>query len=862
MLRFDYPYIRDELVINADVQAFCHDFVGDGPVFLIGRRVSHEVTLTPGSRPIIIVADVYDGSGGMIDASGSFGAGGAQGSDGHGVGVSGDPGGTGGHGGPGGSVTVYCRQSVNAHISVAGGWGGVGGNGGNGTDGTPDNELAGYWERVDLTPYDPFDDAYEDRWVDPVLVPGIPGGRGGVGGRGGSGGNGGTIRFTSIVDETWPTLEAPGGGGRDGGWGGWGGVFATPEDDGGTMAPSGASGDPGADGEVTYTTVPEIDFVASLRPLLGAYANYWAPFRLAVGDWLYHQPDDGPGRPSPTELAATEFRRTLELQPDNAEALRLRQQLESGLNALGLDPDLDVMPMFDKYIDAFTGFGGLALNFVTSGTNEIIGSLTLHNLSSFADEMRLQAVAAQDFATDQLGIATTEHQFATDEIGYAQQRLDEASADITAEIARMRQASMQSGSVIGTVAEVAVAVVGVIAAVPSGGASLVAVVPAVAALASTVLQDAGPIANAVLNGSDVDVSDIEAAYKKIGKEAPAAVVAGVKSVINFVSVIEKLTASRTPDNARYVELVRRGVELTHELLLAQHRTSLAQQRVDAAQNQITRSGAVVDAAVAVRDAARAQAATLKDAGVLTLHTAGAAAAGLLGFAFRAQRAVEIYTLKDEKARLRLDTGMLHPDFVREYEEDRHSDAELVGAVSASWNGLLQPGALEEDYLSYFDNAPDSDQLRLTFAGDGPDVAALRARGRLAFRVDVDDLPDGRFDAKVIGARVALVGATHPNGQISTQLRHGAHHEQRRPDGAVEVQLLAPRTTTRQTGLTPLSGDPGFDLDAPLTDPTTFRLWGRGLCGDWELSVPDDQRQGLDLSGLTAVQVWFGYRFIG
>lgn len=170
--------------------------------------------------------------------------------------------------------------------------------------------------------------------------------------------------------------------------------------------------------------------------------------------------------------------------------------------------------------------------------------------------------------------------------------------------------------------------------------------------------------------------------------------------------------------------------------------------------------------------------------------------------------------------------------------------------------------MEQDYLSYFDNPPDSDQLRLAFAADSPEVATLRASGRLAFRVDLDDLPAGRYDAKLIGARVAFVGATHPNGQISTQLRHGAQHEQRRPDGTVAVQLLASRTTTRQTVLTPLSGDPGFSLDAPLTDPTTFRLWGRGVCGDWELSVPEDQRQGLDLDNLTAAQVWLAYRFLG
>ena len=204
---------------------------------------------------------------------------------------------------------------MNAHLSVAGGPGGVGGNGGNGTDGTQDGGSEGHWTRVDLTPDDPFDDAYEQVWVDGEVYPGIAGGRGGFGGPGGSGGNGGTIVFTSIVDDTSPVLEAPGGGGQNGGWGGTGGTYAAPEEDGGKSRRPARPGDWGADGQVAYTNVAEADFVAGLRPLLGVYANYWAPFRLAVGEWLYHRHDDDPGQPSFTELAATEFQRTWRCSP-------------------------------------------------------------------------------------------------------------------------------------------------------------------------------------------------------------------------------------------------------------------------------------------------------------------------------------------------------------------------------------------------------------------------------------------------------------------------------------------------------------------------------------------------------------------
>jgi hypothetical protein len=857
-----YPYIRDELVIDETVQAFCSPDMGSGPVFLVGRVVRHAQTLRI-ARPVVIVADVYDGTGGGIDASGVSGAGGASGADGQGPGAGGNPGGAGGSGGPGGTVTVYCRRSINAQISVRGGPGGPAGNGGNGAGGTADSEIAGYTEVVDSTPDDLSDFATHEVYHPPVPIPGIPGGKGGWGGAGGSGGPGGTIAFTSIADDTAPVLDAAGGAGQPGGYGGTGGMFAPAEEDGTGTAPQGAEGSWGANGVVTQSIVSEEDFAAGLRPLLGAHADDWAQFRAGNGEYLYHRHnDDIPDRADCSERAAAEFQRALELQPMNPKALALQRQLESGVNALGLDPDLDVLPSFTDYISAYTGFGGLALNFLTSGTQDIVNALTLAHLATFAELMRMQTASAKDAAVDQRGIARTEEQLATDEIDHAQRRLDQASADITAEMERMEQAALESDGIFGTVAQVAVAVVGVIAAVPTAGASLVALVPAVVSLADIALDEGPDIVKAVMQGSEADVENIKKAYKKIGKKETDAVAQGAKSIMNFVSVIEKLTASKTTDNARYVDLVRRGTELTHELLLARRRAGLAGQRVAALENQIARADVIIERAAALRDDLTADAGTLRAAGGLSVATAQAAATTLLGLAFRAQRAVEIYTLKDEGAHLDLATGMLDPDFVRRYQEARHTEADLVAALKASWSGLMQPIAIQGDYTSYFDTPPDHDQLRLTFEADSLEVESLRATNRLAFRVDVGDIPDGRYDAKVVGVRIALVGATHPNGEVSCQLRHGAQYAQRRPDGSVHVQLLAPRTSTRKAMLTTLPPDPGFTPDPPLTAPTTLRFWGRGLAGDWELSIPDDQLPGLDLSGVTAVQVWLGYRFVG
>ncbi len=81
---FNQPYIRDELTIDERVQRFYDSCTGDGPVLLLGRIVKHATSLRVYRQSLIIVADVYDGTNGLIDArglnSGALGAPGGGGS--------------------------------------------------------------------------------------------------------------------------------------------------------------------------------------------------------------------------------------------------------------------------------------------------------------------------------------------------------------------------------------------------------------------------------------------------------------------------------------------------------------------------------------------------------------------------------------------------------------------------------------------------------------------------------------------------------------------------------------------------------------------------------------------------------------
>ncbi len=902
MPTFNYPYIRDTLTIDGRVQDFYDRFAGDGPVFLLGRVMQHApgFVLRVRSRPLIIVADVYDGAGGTIDARGDDAtAVGGRGADGvypwpdvqvdsAGVdrpiapGGSGEGGGAGAPGGHGGTVTVRCRRSVNAHISVAGGHGAAGGAGGNGSRGVGGHVIPDQTVWVNDTPDDLSDFAGHEELIPGETILGTPGGDGGGGGPGGAGGNGGAITFTSIVDDTPPALEAQGGGGGPGGPGGAAGLDGHLSEATASEGPAGPDGEAGLDGQVTQANVSESDYVAGLRPVLdtpeASYANHWAPFRIVTGEYFYHRHNSSVAdRADCSRLAAVEFARALELQPDNGEALRLQGQLVGvpqavrgtddvvwvggGNNALGLPRDLDVLPDFDAYIQAFTGFSALTLDFLTIGTDAILAAGDLGGLRSLVELQQRQAVAARDDTGDDLDIAISEKKLATDEADYVQQQLDATTREIEAALAEMRESEFSFGDFLGTVAEVGAAIVSVAAAIPSGGASLVALVPAMVALADTALADAQPIAKTLLAGTEPDTKAVEDAYKKVDKDASAVIKAG-KSIVNFVTVVQRLSASTTPDNSTHVALVKRGAELTHEVLLARNRATLAQQRVDAAQARLSRAAGVVAQAEALRDELALDEASVRRAGLLAIGTVQSKAEALLGLAFRAQRSVEIYTLQDQEQHLFLDAGLLSPDIGRAYAEGEIRDGDLLAELDASWGQLLDPVGIQRDYVSFFEKVHDQDRHRLSFTAGDPELNALRATRRFSFRVEASGLPAGRADAKVTSVRLALVGASHPDGEVSCEVRHGGRYEQRRADGTIAVQLLEPRVSTRPAKLSRLAADEGLGADPPLTAPRSLAFWGRGIGGDWEVSIPGSRlASGLDLTGLIEIQVWIGYQFL-
>lgn len=728
------PYIRDTITIDDAFSGRLSTFAGDGPLYLLARLVDQHADLVVGARSVVIVADELRGNGHLIDAKGiNSTAPGGPGADAGPTPVShpgnpGGDGGAGGAGGRGGTVTVMCRNSSGVRISTSGGSGAAGGPGGKGGPGSPAKSIPGGTTKETVFDQDGNPSEVEVPLPD-IEIPGTLGGIGGFGGPGGAGGDAGAIRFTSIVDASPPALEATGGLGGLGGPGGPAGphgAFAEIPADLDTSPVAGQAGAAGTEGTISVATVLEEEYVAGLRPLLDAegpsFANHWAPYRVLVGQYFYRQ--FRRSDPTKGQEAATEFARTIELQPDNAEALRWRHQLmdfprpqsagpdvtwePGGLNALALPRNLDVLPRFEAYRDAFTSFGTLVLNFLNTGSGVILQTQDLTPWRSFLDEQRRRAVAAQETTIEDRDQAETEARFAGDALASVQARLDQTTRDIQAALEEMREEPLSIGDIVGTVAGVAAAVVAVVAAVPSAGASLVALAPTMVALSSAVIDNAEPIARAVLAGDQANTDAVKKAYDKVDKKA-AAVVKGAKAIVDFVEVAQKLTKSTTPDNSKHLALVRRGVELTHELLLARHRITLAQQRRDAAHARVARAADAVTGIDALQNGLAPTVEALRSTGLHVIGIAEARADALLTLAFHAQRSVEIYTLTDQEDKVRLESGHLHPDRGREFDEGEIDEIKLVGLLNQSWAGLLELLELQLEFVEFTTQFHDRDR---------------------------------------------------------------------------------------------------------------------------------------------------------
>ncbi|MFI0899054.1 hypothetical protein [Streptomyces sp. NPDC020983] len=245
-----------------------------------------------------------------------------------------------------------------------------------------------------------------------------------------------------------------------------------------------------------------------------------------------------------------------------------------------------------------------------------------------------------------------------------------------------------------------------------------------------------------------------------------------------------------------------------------------------------------------------------------ISTAQSKADALLTLAFRAKRSVEIYTLKDEDAHFPIDAGRICPDLSTDSYKREIDDVRLASELTSSWGEILTLVDMQTDCTDYFDGPLDADWLRRSFELADPQVAELKSQHRFTFAIDpVADLPDDRVETKIKSIRLALVGASHPEDEISCEVRHEGKYQQRRPDSSVTTQWLLPKVSTRSAKTEPLP-PAEFGDDSPLDAPKSLAFWGRGVGGGWQVTIPQHEFDtGLNLDGLAQIQVWIGYQFL-
>jgi hypothetical protein len=851
-----YIRIRDHILIDAALKSKLEAL--SPSITLVAREIENApgIDLNLPGREVIIVADHYDAKGRTINvsgvdaASGKDGAPGAPGRASRTISFN-RPGGPGTKGAPGanganaGSIRIVVQRLGDVRLVARGGAGGKGGDGGSGGPGG-----AGL---RDTPKIDGF--------------PGTTGGDGGAGGNGGAGGKGGLIdvEFTAAGVPPSPLLiQADAGRSGAAGRRGLGGVSGSPVEGPARGAPgrAGQTGAPGAPGTPRLELIGTAAFWTHATTQVGAVTSAnWAAYRLLVGVYFYRQFKPGiAGLEDRLRLASTEFDAVLRLQPGNEDAVRHNRQIELGHNVLGFPANFDLDPRFDEYLSRFASFATFITTFYNQSLSLILAgqAQSVQEMLLALDETRIATEIA--FAVSDVAAAKTGIEAATRGADDVEARLSLINEQIKVASATKPDEGISIGTIFATVGTVAAAVGSVIAAVPTAGASLYALVPSLAGLAVQLNDIGGHIFEATTAEKDA----LKAKYEKVGKNVDN-VVKGVKAVVNLVQAIKLLTEGGTEGNAEVVELMRQGVQLSHELLVAKLRVEQAELTATAREIHLQGSQNLANLASTLRKKLKDGEKIFIEAGRSAIRATQRKIDSTLRVSFQAQRSLEIYTFKDESRLIAFDTGFIHPDIEAGFDEQDIDTPALVDAYSRAFLPLLDPLDMQLAFDGYFNSDAQFefvDGLKFNSVKDPSRLDAFRTSQNghrsLIFLIDFSDLPDDQFEAKIEQVHVALVGASALRPALTCVIQHGGIYQSRTRNGETVTQVLSehivqvsPQFLRFQDNPPPLSAGPKGSERA-----RTDHLWGRGLGGQYLLTIADAVlvANGVDLDGVTEVQL--------
>jgi hypothetical protein len=879
---YRYTRIRDHILIDAALRDKLQKIPSDFPIALVARHIEHatDIDLVIPGGDITIVATRYDGNGRTIDVSGRAGSPGSHGSKGtRGFaadpdtripGGPGGPGETGTAGSDGGRIRVVAEQLGDVSLRANGGQGGRGGQGGSGGDGGPGHAGS--------TKFDSHQ--------------GSVGGPGGRAGNGGNGGKGGVIevRFTAAGVPDSPIMTTNGGnGGAAGptGSGGNSGFDAEPK-----QGAHGAVGKPGSAGK---SGAPDIDVVGKsgfrnmVAKVLGSSSTEdWAAYRLVVGVYCYrrYKPNDQ-ARSGHLKLAVDEFDAILRLVPGHVEATRYNHQIEQAQNVLGFGANFDLLPDFEIYLAEYKSTVGFVGSFFKDG-------LALLLASANENTVKAQLVSDNGALNGRIVVSATDRdaakvgtEISTKVAEHAAKRLADLNAQIIAASAKSPDEPITFGSIVSTVGLVATAVVAVAGAVGTGGASLAALVPAIAGLAAK-LNDVG---DHLFSATEADIKDVKAKYAAVGKnfeQVMASAKAGLTATVDFVAAIKKFSSAKSA-NTEVVGLMRQGVELAYEVLVSNLHNKQAELTLQARETEIAVTQAMVKITEARIEATTLDEELLRQSGLAAVRATQKTIDSLLTTAFKAQRAVEIYTFHDASGKVSFDSGFVHPDLEADFDEASLDGAgtnirglsnaekvviiealkfhtqKLVTSYSTSWSQFIEIIDLQKIFDKYFDNPqlPFVDSQLVKTINDTESLDTFKDRSgefsRISFLIDSSDFVADELETKIVDVSVALAGVTLTSPGLPCDVIHGGVYLSKLRDDTVIAQ---PLTEQRQREL------PRLELFNQNNPPTftglnnrllikTNHLWGRGVAGTWEISIAESvlRQHGVDLTGLTAIQLW-------
>ena len=597
-------------------------------------------------------------------------------------------------------------------------------------------------------------------------------------------------------------------------------------------------------GTVQKSHVDEGGYLQVLQSL----ADQWAAYRLRVAEYYYRAFNpSGPPESTYLDLAFSELRAVLQLDPQNAQAAAYVNQILNSQNVLGLARQIDIIPDFPLYEQVLADYGPLVLSLFQSANSLLLGGLTLDQMRqtltraiSHLEGLKLALEAEQAAAIRGKQVAETEQQFARTRVLDIQDRI------------QARREELENRRIDwGGVLTFGVFAVGAgIVALATGGAGagmLLAYLPDFLALAGA---DFGPIPGkdqADILGKARGLKEYTAAKNNLPNTV-------MPLVVSFAKMLSDL--SEAQGDAEMIQLLREATELTHAQLLAQLRNDQAGFALDAAAARLAQAGQDLELARTQLGSLSTDIDFLEGVALTLIRSAQGYMDVLIKYAFFAARALEIYTLADMSDEIRTDYGYIHPDVEQDYADGLLPLSQLIGEYTTSWSRFVDIINYRNAYDSYFGSSDKVDDKVFLSIKILAVLAQFRQTQNLVLTVNLADLPPTRFEAKVTYVLLSLTGAAANVPAISCLVTHGGQYTMRKRDGSLAGLILKPRVTVVQTAKSGISFI-GVRIGA---NPDDLSFWGRGVAATWTIAIEPDEmsRREVDLSGLSAIEVEIGY----